>query len=120
MKFIPVQKGIPDRIVILPQGRVRFVELKTHRGRTSALQEHWHGQARGLGARVDVVVGKDGVDLWIRQVAPETAPRPRRRRRTKAEIARDKAQDRIDKEIAEARARIAAEAAAEDMLEQVS
>lgn len=36
------QRGWVDRLVILPNGRVVFVELKTKRGKLSALQKHNH------------------------------------------------------------------------------
>ena len=39
-KFIsPGNAGVPDRIVILPTGKVVFVELKTDKGKLTKLQE---------------------------------------------------------------------------------
>ena len=38
-KFVsPNQRGVPDRIVVWPGGRVHFVELKTRNGKLSKLQ----------------------------------------------------------------------------------
>ena len=35
----PGNDGVPDRIVMLPDGRIVFVELKTDTGKLSKLQE---------------------------------------------------------------------------------
>ena len=34
--------GIPDRLVLLPGGRVLLIETKTPKGKVSKLQQHWH------------------------------------------------------------------------------
>ena len=46
----PGQAGIPDRIVLLPGGRVLFVELKRSKGgRVSKLQMWWAQRLHRLG-----------------------------------------------------------------------
>lgn len=50
----PGWSGVPDRIVLLPGGRIHFVELKRPKGgRLSKLQEKW---CEWLGLR--------GFDVW--------------------------------------------------------
>lgn len=49
--------GAPDRILIAPGGKVRFVELKAPGGRLSPHQQKVHEMLRGLG--VDVAVIRD-------------------------------------------------------------
>lgn len=52
----PGWSGVPDRIVLLPGGRVLFVETKRPHGATLArLQEWWRGQLIGLGFHACVV-----------------------------------------------------------------
>ena len=44
--------GVPDRIVILPNGRVFFVELKSERKTSSAQQRKRQAELRALGCAV--------------------------------------------------------------------
>lgn len=56
----PGWTGVPDRLVLLPEGRIIFVETKRPEGgRVARLQEWWHNQLRGLGFQV-YVVANDG------------------------------------------------------------
>lgn len=58
----PGQAGVPDRIVLLPNGRVVFVELKSPRGKLSAIQARVIDRLRNLGFDVRVIDSKEGVD----------------------------------------------------------
>lgn len=66
-KFSPDHRaGWPDRILILPQGRLVWVELKKPKGgRLSDLQLHAHKILRDLGQRVAVVWTKDQAEELI-------------------------------------------------------
>lgn len=45
----PGWAGVPDRIVLLPGGRVRFVELKRPKGgKLSTLQKWWRRKLRSM------------------------------------------------------------------------
>ena len=57
----PGTAGVPDRIVVLPGGRVIFAELKTDTGRLSPGQKVQLDRLRTLGAEAVVVRGPSGV-----------------------------------------------------------
>lgn len=61
----PSMAGVPDRIVFLPGGVVRFVELKAPGKKPSALQQRFHGILRDLGADVRVVDSEEGIDAVL-------------------------------------------------------
>lgn len=57
-KFVsPNLPGVPDRIVILPGGRVIFVELKAELGRLANIQKWVIEEMRQRGADVRVIKG---------------------------------------------------------------
>lgn len=51
----PGLNGVPDRIVILPKGKICFVELKAPRRKPSKMQRYVLRKLYRLGARVAVV-----------------------------------------------------------------
>lgn len=53
----PSLTGVPDRIVITPQGKIIFVELKKDGGVISARQKFVHKKLRGYHVDVRAVVG---------------------------------------------------------------
>jgi len=65
-KFVsPGNNGVPDRLVILPGGRVVFVELKTERGRLSPVQSFQIGVMGRLGCEVQVLYGAEDVIRFL-------------------------------------------------------
>lgn len=70
-KFIsPGNAGVPDRIVMLPNGKVVFVELKTDKGKLTKLQEVQIKKISDLGADVRVLRGIEGVKEFINEIQP--------------------------------------------------
>lgn len=62
LKFVsPGMNGVPDRIVLLPGGKMAFVELKAPGKVPRALQEKRMGQLRKLGFLVYVLDGTERV-----------------------------------------------------------
>jgi hypothetical protein len=60
-------RGIPDRLVILPGAKIRFVELKTDTGTLSKHQIIFRRRLFTLGFPVDIVSGKDELETWIKE-----------------------------------------------------
>ena len=68
-KFVsPGFNGVPDRIVLVPMGRIYFVETKAPGKKLRKLQEWVRGLISDLGfvvLRIDTI---DKVEMFIRQV----------------------------------------------------
>lgn len=65
-KFVsPGRRGVPDRVVSLPGGRVDWVELKAPNGRLKPEQERDHERRRAMGHPVWVLFTKEQVDRYI-------------------------------------------------------
>ena len=58
----PGNVGVPDRIVLLPGGRIIFVELKQPGKRPTAVQRVVMAQLRALDFRATWTDSKEGVD----------------------------------------------------------
>lgn len=67
----PNLPGVPDRIVILPRGRIIFVELKTEFGRIANIQKWYISELEKRGADVRVLKGKDAVDEFLKEVSED-------------------------------------------------
>lgn len=64
VKFVPDYKnGMPDRLILLPEQRVCWVEMKTVGGELSPLQKLRQQELKKAGHRVEVV--------WTKQQADE-------------------------------------------------
>ena len=60
-------RGVPDRVIFMPQGKVYFVEVKRLTGKVTLLQRHNFNAIRNLGTPVFVVYGISGVDEFIKK-----------------------------------------------------
>ena len=69
MKFTsPGNDGVPDRIAILPGGRVWFIELKKDGEVPTKIQEWQSERLRKLGCNVAVIAGMKEARAWIWEV----------------------------------------------------
>lgn len=65
-KFVsPGNDGVPDRLVLLPGGRIFFVEMKALGKKTTPLQRVQAARIKELGFEVFVIDSKQGVDEFI-------------------------------------------------------
>lgn len=68
-KFIsPGFYGMPDRLVMLPLGRIAFVEVKQHGEKPRPLQEARHGMLRRLGFKVYVLDDAGQIESLLSEV----------------------------------------------------
>jgi hypothetical protein len=69
LKFIsPGYDGMPDRLVLLPEGKLAFVEVKAKGCRPRPLQIARHGALRRLGFRVFVLNDPEQIGGIIREI----------------------------------------------------
>lgn len=64
----PGNRGVPDRIVILPHGRVVFVEMKAPGKQLQPLQRKWMKTLRSLGHRVYKIDSAEDIERFIQEV----------------------------------------------------
>ncbi|WP_186121068.1 VRR-NUC domain-containing protein [Burkholderia gladioli] len=68
----PARASVPDRIVILPPGRIYFIEVKRPGGKLTRGQEREREHLRRLGADVRVLDSIGAINAFLNEV--ETAP----------------------------------------------
>lgn len=71
-KFVsPGNAGVPDRLIVMPGGRVYFVELKTDTGQATTLQKRQMERLRRMGCDVNLVRGLDGIKNLLARITAE-------------------------------------------------
>ena len=69
VKFVsPGFNGVPDRLVLMPRGRMAFIELKAPGKTLRALQLKRKRQLERLGFRVHVVDGVEQIGGVLREI----------------------------------------------------
>jgi VRR-NUC domain. len=69
LKFVsPGMSGVPDRIVLLPQGKIVFVELKAPGKKLKKMQKYRAKKLQTLGFRVECIDSIRGVQDFIKQL----------------------------------------------------
>lgn len=69
-KFVsPTNRGVADRLIVLPGGRVWFVEVKKMGGRLSPLQRIFAEEVKALGCNYAIVWSKEDVDAFAATVS---------------------------------------------------
>lgn len=66
----PGESGVPDRILILPKGRVMFLEFKKPGGRLSPRQQLWMRRLEVLGHEARVIGSMDEARGFLNEIAP--------------------------------------------------
>lgn len=73
----PGTAGMPDRLLLLPGGRVIFVELKAPRGHLRPIQKRRHEQLRALGFTVHTINNQPQIDELIHEIQTTRLPKIR-------------------------------------------
>lgn len=69
-KFVsPANRGVADRVVVLPGGGVIFVEVKSATGKLSPLQEQFAKDMQRLGQNYIVLNSREAVNAFIETVS---------------------------------------------------
>ena len=69
LKFTsPGFDGMPDRLVLLPLGKIAFVEVKRHGEKPRPLQESRHGLLRQLGFKVYALDGGEKIGGILNEI----------------------------------------------------
>lgn len=60
--------GIPDRLILMPEGRLWFVELKKEDGRVKPRQKVMHRMLKSMGFKVRILWSKEDIDNFINEI----------------------------------------------------
>jgi hypothetical protein len=75
-KVAPTRRGMPDRIVLAPGGRIYLVELKREGEKPTPIQEEWHKRAWIRGTKVVVLHGEAEIRQWCGNVGRPEGNQP--------------------------------------------
>lgn len=56
---------MPDRIILLPQGRIVFVELKAPGKKPRPIQKYRIKELKALGFRVEIIDSIEGINNFV-------------------------------------------------------
>lgn len=73
VKMFSTEVGVPDRLVMMPGGRMYLVELKTDGYEVSDVQRVFHQRMAALGITVVVLRDTPEVVAWLRRITDEHA-----------------------------------------------
>ena len=68
IKFLPSLKGLPDRVILMPRGRIWFVELKTTGKTPEPLQRWWKRRLEDLGFQWRLIDDQDSLYQFLNEI----------------------------------------------------
>ena len=69
MKFVsPGMAGVPDRLLLFPEGKIAFVEMKAPGKQPTPLQRLRHAQLRDLGFRVYIIDNAEQIGGMLHEI----------------------------------------------------
>ena len=67
-KFMSSEAGVPDRLVLMPNGMMAFVEMKAPGKKPRPLQEWQMERISKLGFRVEVIDSEEGIEELAKEM----------------------------------------------------
>ncbi|WP_294481886.1 VRR-NUC domain-containing protein [uncultured Bacteroides sp.] len=64
----PYHRGMPDRIILMPEGRIAFAELKTTGKKPTELQKKALTELRSLGFKADVIDSQESLNNFLEEI----------------------------------------------------
>ena len=72
LKFIsPGRAGVPDRIVLMPKGKIYFVEMKNEIGKTSLIQDYVFKVFTDFGFKVHIINSVESLENFLSEIKNE-------------------------------------------------
>ena len=69
LKFIsPGRAGVPDRIILMPEGKIYFVEMKSRRGEINPIQEYVFEKFKNLGFEVRILNSEEKIKNFLQEI----------------------------------------------------
>lgn len=69
LKFTsPGRAGVPDRIVLMPEGKIYFVEMKSSAGNISILQDYVFKKFSELGFKVHIINSVESLENFLSEI----------------------------------------------------
>ena len=72
LKFVsPGRAGVPDRIILMPNGKIYFVEMKSSVGQTSIIQDYVFKKFSELGFKVHIINSVESLKNFLSVITDE-------------------------------------------------
>lgn len=69
LKFVsPGRAGVPDRIILMPNGKIYFVEMKSPRGEVNPIQEYVFEKFEKLGSKVHIINSVEAIKNFRQKI----------------------------------------------------
>lgn len=69
LKFMsPGRAGVPDRIILMPGGKIYFVEMKSSNGPVNPIQEYIFEKFEELGFKVHILNSENSVKKFLEKI----------------------------------------------------
>lgn len=65
----PYHRGMPDRIILMPENRIAFAELKTTGKKPTELQKKAIAELRALGFKAEVIDSQEGLNKFLEEIS---------------------------------------------------